>query len=85
MIDDRKQCFICGKRHILQHHHCLHGRMRKAADKYGLVVYLCADCHRKLHDTGLHDRDLQQLAQRVFEGKYGSREEFRKIFGRSYL
>ena len=86
MIDDRRQCFICGSHYPLERHHCLHGTAnRKQADKYGLVVYLCHRCHRNLHDKGQYDRELQKFAQRYFEGNYGSREDFRRIFGRSYL
>lgn len=86
MIDDRRQCFICGAHYPLEKHHLLHGfARRKVADRYGLVVYLCHQCHRNLHDKGTYDRALQEYAQRYFEANYGSREDFRREFGKSYL
>lgn len=69
---DRDRCFICHREGIpLQVHHLLHGSRRKFADKYGLTVRLCTACHTALHDRGLHDRELQALAQRAFEERYG--------------
>lgn len=86
MLDDRKQCFICGKRYTgLDVHHCIGGSNRKNADKYGLTVYLCRECHRKLHDKGLYRKELQIYAQRVFERDTGTREDFMRIFGRNYI
>lgn len=84
MIDDSKKCYICGRTSPLHTHHCLHGYMRKKADKYGLTVYLCLECHTNLHDHGKHDRDLQKLAQRHFESKYGH-EKYMEEFGKNFL
>lgn len=86
MLDERKQCFICGRHGPLDVHHCISGTAnRKMADMYGLTVYLCRDCHRALHDKGLYDKELKQFAQRQWEASYGSREEFRQLFGKSWL
>lgn len=65
-------------------HHCLHGYMRKRADKHGLTVYLCVYCHGKLHDKGIHDLELKQLAQRTFEEQYGH-ERYMSEFGKNFL
>jgi hypothetical protein len=67
----------------LQTHHMLHGSMREKADKYGLTCKLCVRCHIMLHDHGLHDKELQQEAQRMFEEKY-SHELFMKEFGKNF-
>ena len=83
MIVSDKKCYLCGRTDGLQVHHCLHGSMRKAADKYGLTVYLCYRCHTLLHDHGLYDQKLQELAQEHFENKYGH-EEYMRIFGKNY-
>lgn len=86
VMQSNKRCFICGKRTDLSVHHALHGTAnRKLADKYGLTVYLCRECHMNLHDKGLYDKELQQFAQRKWEANYGSREEFRQLFGKSWL
>ena len=84
MINDNFECFICGKGGVLHKHHCLHGIRRKAADRYDLTVWLCPDCHMKLHDKGVGDLYLEQLAQRTFEAKYGHKK-YMEIFGKNYL
>ena len=83
MEEDR--CRICGTTQLLQTHHMLHGNhMRNLADKYNLTCKLCIYCHNELHDHGIHDRELQQEAQRMFEEKY-SHELFMKEFGKNFL
>lgn len=76
-------CYICGCP-ATDTHHMLHGSMRKKADAYGLTVMLCRGCHMLLHDKGLHDREIQQAAQRIFEQDH-TRDEFIKEFGKSFL
>ena len=74
------ECWFCGRQGYydyeakkvigLEVHHCCHGTAnRSLADKHGLWVYLCNECHRGTN--GVHGK--------------GSREEFRAIFGKSYL
>lgn len=80
-------CYLCGMR-ATETHHCVHGRMRKKADEYGLTVTLCRECHRKLHDQGIHDRELQELAERVFLKVIGRRlahDLWMREFGKDYL
>ena len=76
------KCYICGRypQHV---HHMLHGSYRKMADKYGLTCHLCYKCHNDLHDKGLKDRELQEVAQEAFEKKYGH-DEFMRIFGKNF-
>ena len=81
-VDDA--CYLCHRGGALQVHHCVHGTRRKAADEYGLTVHLCPICHTLLHDHGYNDLFLEQTAQLAFEREYG-REEWMKIFGKSYL
>lgn len=88
---DECECWICGKTDRLEVHHICHGTAnRSLSDKYGLWVFLCPDCHRGtngVHGKNGHHRDqtLKCTAQRAFENKIGSREEFRAIFGKSYI
>ena len=84
MICEERKCYICGSTHNLQKHHCQHGVRRKAADRYDLTVWLCVYCHQKLHDKGIGDRELQQLAQIHFEKIYGH-EKWMKEFHKNYL
>lgn len=79
-------CLICGSKREIDIHHCLHGTSnRKNADKYGLTVPLCHSCHMDLHDKNTNmDGYFKRLAQMKFEERY-SREEWFKIFGKSFL
>lgn len=85
---DLENCIICGSPYV-QIHHCIYGTSnRKQSDKYGLIVPLCREHHTG--NSGVHhDKNLdifvKQMAQTRFEEVYGSREEFIKIFGKSYL
>lgn len=80
------KCYICGKYTDLQTHHVLHGTsMRKKADEDGLTVKLCIRCHADLHDKGDSDRLLQQVGQYFWEQNYGTRDQFRSRYGKSFL
>lgn len=87
---DRHECWFCGRTDNLELHHCIHGTANRAqADKHGLWVYLCPECHRGtygVHGKYGHEKDLtlKRVAQRAFE-ENNARELFRAIFGRSYL
>ena len=81
--DSTDRCFLCGRRGALQVHHMMHGSRRKAADRYGLTVHLCIRCHGLLHDRGIYDLELEQLAQEAFEETY-SHELWMKEFGKNY-
>lgn len=81
---DTDTCYLCGA-WATDTHHCLHGSYRKQADADGLTVRLCRECHQALHDKGTNDRALQAEAQMAWERHYGSREEFIKRYGRSFI
>jgi len=88
IIQDDKNCLICGTG-VTEEHHVFFGTAnRKMSDKYGLIVYLCPEHHRGqqgVHHNRHFDLMLKKEAQLVFEEDVGSRLEFMKIFGRSYL
>lgn len=77
-------CYICERRGHTDLHHCLHGIRRKYADRLGLTVWLCRDCHSALHDKGKYDRELEQIAQAEYE-KHHSHSDWMKIFQKNYL
>lgn len=81
-------CWVCGSPAVELHHVFYGTANRRLSDRYGCTVYLC-----RAHHTGKHgahfDRQLDALlkseCQRRWEETYGSREEFRRIFGRNYI
>lgn len=80
-----KECFICGAVAPLHEHHCIHGTSnRKNSERTGLKVWLCAAHHEQVHKDNALDLQIKQYAQRVYEMTH-TREEFRQIFGKSYL
>lgn len=84
------QCFVCQRFCYPEIHHIYFGnKNRQVSDKMGFVVYLCGECHRGtygVHGKEGHELDLslKRRCQAVFEETH-SRDEFRKLIGRSYL
>jgi len=88
IISNERECFICGTTQNLHVHHIFFGvSNRKLSDKHGMWVYLCLEHHTGntgVHRNRLADLNLKMRAQAEFE-KDHTREEFRQIFGKSYL
>lgn len=89
IITTKKKCYICGSTYNLHTHHCLFGKNREKADKYGLTVVLCQEHHEGacgVHGKHGHRLDiaLKCLAQSAFVRRYGQ-ELWDKEFGRNYL
>jgi len=81
---DREHCYLCHRFGETDEHHVIMGNaQRKKAEKYGLKVYLCRTCHRRLHDTNWQRRELERVGQIAFELTFVE-EDFMSIFGRNY-
>lgn len=89
IIQNEKECFICGTTLNLHEHHCLYGTAnRNQSEKYGLKVWLCQPHHTGkfgVHSNRVPDLQIKRIAQMTFERKIGTREDFMKEFGKSYL
>lgn len=88
-------CFLCEYIHqdyrihtYLEKHHIFGGPNRKHSERTGLFCWLCPEHHRTGKEAVHLNKDiriqLQAHAQRVYEQTH-SREEFMRIFGRSYI
>ena len=76
---------MCGTTRGLHEHHVIHGTLnRKNSERTGLKVWLCYEHHEHVHKNAIADIGLKRYAQIEFE-KSHTREEFREIFGKSYL
>ena len=90
IIQDEKECFLCGTTNWLEEHHVFGGANRKLSEKYGLKIYLCHKHHNE-PPAGIHfDKGLmltvKEESQRAFMEHYGkTQQEFAKIFGRNYI
>ena len=89
IISNEKACFFCGSQKGLQRHHIYAGSRRAASEKYGLWVWLCLEHHTgsnySVHTCKRLNDYLQERGQREFEKQIGTREDFIKIFGRSFI
>ena len=88
ILQNKKYCLICGTEIKLHKHHVYAGNPnRKKSEENGCWCWLCQYHHTG--DGGVHqdpdlDRALKQRCQNKFEATH-SREEFIKIFGKSWL
>lgn len=89
-----RECWICGRNgrgDRLERHHIFGGANRKLSEKYKLVVWLCGDrCHRTgkyaVHQNADIMHELHKFGQlKAMEENGWTKDEFREIFGRSYL
>lgn len=88
MVDCMGYCLFCGK--PAEEHHVWHGTSNRAkSERYGLKVPLCHEHHRNgadsPHRNRIVDLALMCWAQKAFEDNCGSREDFRREFGKSVL
>lgn len=94
LTDDLTTCIECGKRNCnINLHEIFYGTgKRKLSIKYGLVIPLCDDkCHDQVNSRGIHfdvvmrDKWHKIGQQKAMEHYDWSIEDFRDVFGKSYL
>lgn len=91
-------CALCSEKKIFREadhtHHLISGNgRRQKADEFNLIIPLCWECHKKVHE----DPDLlitsKVIGQLIYERdrtaagrtKEEARSDFIKDFGKSYL
>ena len=88
-MQTERVCLICGDDRYLHRHHVYPGTAnRQQSEKYGCWVWLCPYHHNgsaaSVHADQDMDIQLKRRTQQKFEETH-TREEFRQIFGRSWL
>ena len=88
IYDCMDNCIVCASPYVEIHHIFYGTANRKISDKYGYVMPLCNEHHTG--STGIHrnrafDIEVKKDAQKHFEAHFGPRNEFIKVFGKSYL
>lgn len=84
-------CVFCGKPTNEEHHLVFGNGRREMAEQDGLKIPCCSGCHtmnrnvQKIHGNPMAEKLSKMLGQAVFEARIGSREDFRKRYGVSYL
>lgn len=79
------RCMICGSTDSVTTHHLLCGANRRAADRHGLTIPLCGECHDKVQTSGRLMAISKAMGQLLFMLKGGSRKAFIAEFGQDYL
>lgn len=88
--DDMERCIETGTPHC-HRHHIFGASNRNKSEKYGFVIPIAYYLHEfqegSIHNNPNEGLDLKwkQTAQTYYEEHYGSREDFIKEFGKSYL
>ena len=90
--DDMDHCYFTGSPYV-ERHHIFEGRQgyKKACEKRKFIVPLRPDLHpngtqfKRIPENMGIDKQLKKMAQEYYEEHYGTREEFRQEFGKSYL
>lgn len=90
IVSNEPKCLICGTTNNLHRHHIFFGTAnRKKSEKDGCWCYLCSRHHNgsenSVHYNHAMDRNLKKSTQRRWEAVYGTREDFIKRYGKSYL
>lgn len=88
IYSDLTKCCVCGSKIGINKHEIFYGKNRQNSMKYGLIIPLCITHHTG--DSGIHSDNIlnvryKKIAQEKWEKMYGNRNEFIKIFGRSWL
>lgn len=86
--EDMDHCFLTGMFPV-DRHHIYAGSRKAACEKYGYIVPL----HPTKHPNGVFagkdakeiDTYLKKMAQRHYEKNHGTRADFIREFGKSYL
>ena len=84
-------CFFCGGPAECEHHLIFGIGLRALADEDGLKVPICNRNHNmganteKIHGNPIAERLSKMLGQAIWENHYGTRDDFRKRYGKSYL
>lgn len=91
IIQKNKECIVCGRYQVEEHHIYKGIANRKKSEKYGLKVYLCYEHHRGnygIHGKYGHNLDLylKKIAQKTWQEYYGkTKDDFLKEFRRNYI
>ena len=91
VTNDTYACYFCGKKADCEHHLLFGNGTRKLAEEDGIKVPVCNTCHTigpvigRIHDNPVGEKLSKMLGQAIYENKIGTRDDFMKRYGKSYL
>ena len=90
LIQNGRYCYVCGTEYALHKHHIFYGSAnRKLSEEDGAYCYLCY-MHHNGGNYGVHfnkdlDIELKRECQEAWEQTKGTREDFIKRYGKTWL
>lgn len=88
LVDDLDYCIVCGRPHPHKHEVFFGEKQRSQSIEYGMVLPLCYE-HHEGNESPHHNIEIdmryKKMAQEKWESTYGTREDFRGVYGKSYL
>ena len=83
--DNMDKCIFTGS-WVVERHHIFGGSNRKKSEKYGLLIPICNECHREVHDAPDQElnKKLKANAQADFMMDH-TYAEWMKQFDRNYM
>ena len=90
ILQDKKECYICGLYAPIEEHHIYFGPNRKISEQNGFKVWLCQNHHRGtvgVHGKLGHSLDirLKQECERRYIKQGHTKEEFIRLIGKNYI
>lgn len=90
ILQNNEECYYCGTTTGLEEHHVFFGcKCRNISEQYGMKLFLCHEHHTGGYESPHRNRKIdlayKGIAQRTFEKSIGSRDDFIRLFGKSYL
>lgn len=82
---EKNKCMFCHSTYKLTWHEIYAGKNRQNSMKYDFCLRMCLKCHQKSQEDTIFNDFWHKMGQEYFEFNLGSREDFIRIFGRSYL
>lgn len=90
IVQERKECYVCGGSQNIHIHEVFFGKNRQISIKDGCCVYLCGRHHNQSNE-GVHfnhelDIKIKQIYQKKWQEYYDkTKEDFIKRYGKSYI
>lgn len=90
LFSDERECWLCKSLNVHRHHVFGGVGRRPISEREGCWLYLCG-CHHNLSNHGIHfDKALdlrikRECQRRWMEANGKTEDEFRALFGQSYI
>jgi len=82
--DDLDTCYLCGRKKE-ELHEIFAGANRQNSMRYGFVLPLCHRCHSQIQNDTDFNHFWYKKCQRYWEDNISDREEFLRVFRKSWL